>query len=86
LRKLNLAENELKLPVCVSCWTTHSNVAGIGIQGQSGHSLQLAAQLQAIYPVVLVEDDLEEGEDLEEDETRMMMNWMLLQPIEASHL
>jgi hypothetical protein len=77
LRKLNLAENELKLPVCVLVGQLHSNVAGIGIQGQSRHSLQLAVQLQAIYPVVLVEDDLEEGEDLKKKtttRTMMMMN------------
>jgi hypothetical protein len=67
-----LAENELKLPVCVLLdnFITLQELNSRTIR----HSLQLAAQLQAMYPVVLVEDDLEEGEDMEEDETRMMMN------------
>jgi hypothetical protein len=68
LRKLNLAENELEAAgMRVLLDNPIHTLQELNLKDNPDIPLQLAVMLQAMYPAVLVEDDLEEG-DLEEDE------------------
>jgi Ran GTPase-activating protein (RanGAP) involved in mRNA processing and transport len=68
LRKLNLAENELEAAgVRVLLDNPITTLQELNLKDNLEIPLQLAVKLQAMYPVVLVEDDLEEDEDLEDE-------------------
>jgi Ran GTPase-activating protein (RanGAP) involved in mRNA processing and transport len=69
LRKLNLAESELEAAgVRLLLDNPIPTLQELNLTDNPDIPLQLAVQLKAMYPVVLVEDDLEEGEDDDEDE------------------
>jgi Ran GTPase-activating protein (RanGAP) involved in mRNA processing and transport len=69
LQKLNLAENELTgAGIRVLLDNPVKSLKEINLADNPDIPLQLANKLQAMYTTVLVEEDLEEGEDEEEED------------------
>jgi hypothetical protein len=84
LRKLNLAENELEAAgVRVLLDNSIPTLQELNLKDNQEIPLLLAVQLQAMYPVVLVEDDWEEGEEDDDEDDELDA---LGSQLEASHL